>query len=532
MIGRIGSVGRLGLQGGRLPRAWTPAQLPALALWLDAADTSTITLNGSNVSQWNDKSGNGRHVLQATASQQPSYNATGLNGKPTVVFDGVGDILLNQNAGSLGVTNVSMFMVTRYVTAVSEDLAMGIGQTGQNGKIRAFYRASGRSTQGFGGWSRDVNDSSLSVDIGGVHHIFGIVQPSMTGVNLFRDGTAATGNPYPLTNPATSLEPVNFNGFSIGSLQGASVSSYYSNIEISEAILCYDVLSTLDRQRVEGYLAWKWGTEATLPSTHPYRYAPPVVEEPAWDADALDYIGRVQSAEAQNLELSVRVAIDSFVKGCKADGIWTAIKASCILAGARTLTGALVPLVGTAPTNFNFVAGDYNRKTGLIGDGTTKYLDSNRNNNADPQNSNHQAVFVTTAHSAATSIAYIGAAPGAANGATHFGANLSAVPNQLFFRSRSVSPEVIIGAATSTGFIGMNRSGSASFNYRYAGTAASANIASQTPFSGNVLVFNRVTTSPFSNGRLAFYSVGEALDLALLDARVTQLIAEIGTAIP
>jgi hypothetical protein len=84
------------------------------------------------------------------------------------------------------------------------------------------------------------------------------------------------------------------------------------------------------------------------------------------------------------------------VIGCKQDGIWTAIKASCILAGARTLTGALVPLAGTAPTNFNFVDADYNRKTGLVGNGSNKYLNSNRAGNADPQNSFHHAVYGTT----------------------------------------------------------------------------------------------------------------------------------------
>jgi hypothetical protein len=52
---------------------------------------------------------------------------------------------------------------------------------------------------------------------------------------------------------------------------------------------------------------------------------------------------------------------------------------------------------GTAPTNFNFVSGDYNRKTGLVGDGSTKYLDSNRAGNADPQNSFHLSTYSTTA---------------------------------------------------------------------------------------------------------------------------------------
>jgi len=38
--------------------------------------------------------------------------------------------------------------------------------------------------------------------------------------------------------------------------------------------------------------------------------------------------------------------------------------------------------------------------------------------------------------------------------------------------------------------------------------------------------------STATNARLAFYSIGESLDLALLDARVTDLINAIGAAIP
>jgi len=96
----------------------------------------------------------------------------------------------------------------------------------------------------------------------------------------------------------------------------------------------------------------------------------------ALDPDAAAYITAVEgpSADNQALEPAVITAINDFVVGCKADGIWSAIKASCILAGARTLSGALVPLVGTAPTNFNFGSGDYARKTGLIGDGASKSL--------------------------------------------------------------------------------------------------------------------------------------------------------------
>jgi hypothetical protein len=115
----------------------------------------------------------------------------------------------------------------------------------------------------------------------------------------------------------------------------------------------------------------------------------------SFDPDAAAYIAAVEAADTQALETNTRYAINDFVIGCKQDGTWSAIKASCILAGARTLAGALVTLVGTAPTNVNFVSGDYDRKTGLLTNGTTKYLNSNRNNDLDPQNSRHLAVYTT-----------------------------------------------------------------------------------------------------------------------------------------
>jgi hypothetical protein len=55
---------------------WTPADLSDKALWLDAADAGTITLNGSTVSQWDDKSGNSRNFAQATGANQPAYPAS------------------------------------------------------------------------------------------------------------------------------------------------------------------------------------------------------------------------------------------------------------------------------------------------------------------------------------------------------------------------------------------------------------------------------------------------------------------------
>ena len=248
-----------------------------------------------------------------------------------------------------------------------------------------------------------------------------------------------------------------------------------------------------------------------------------------YDPDAQAYITAVETADGQGLEDGVKNAINSFVIGCKADGLWSAIKASCILAGARTLSGALVPLVGTAPTNNNFVYGDYKRKTGLKGNGTNKYLMSGRNNNTDPQDNQHLSVYVSTATTAVGGYPnYIGCGVGN-SGSSCIGRLLT--NGNLFIRSRS---SAYIERSSVAGFLGISRSLSTSYISRVSSTNTTHTRASATPFNTTLGVFQdgaNPTSTTYNDGVIAFYSIGESLSLALLDTRVTALISAYATAI-
>ena len=87
--------------------------------------------------------------------------------------------------------------------------------------------------------------------------------------------------------------------------------------------------------------------------------------------------------------------------------------------------------------------------------------------------------------------------------------------------------------------MGMSRASSTQFTARGAGSTllhSDAPAASGTPTSGALYVLARENNSGvaelYSDARLAFYSIGESLNLALLDARVTTLINAIAAAIP
>jgi hypothetical protein len=243
------------------------------------------------------------------------------------------------------------------------------------------------------------------------------------------------------------------------------------------------------------------------------------------DPDAAIYVAAVEAADGQSLETATKVAIHSFVKGCKADGIWPAIKSSCILSGARTLAGALIPLAGPAPTNVSnlFVADDYNRKTGLKGNGTTKYLNTNRTNESDPATSKHLVVYQTETETRDTTRGAIGVITNC---------ELITTATARFFRANDNQAGLSGLSTFAAGTWGVERSGSNANSYFYGGTLyVGTQVQSSFP-TGNMLIFARDLGGNRSDGRIAFYSIGTSLLLSALNTRLVALFNAFAAAIP
>lgn len=267
-------------------------------------------------------------------------------------------------------------------------------------------------------------------------------------------------------------------------------------------------------------LPWDHTYAANLDACSGYQSVPT-------DPDAIDYLTRVAAADGAAVEVGVAMAVDAFVKGCKADSTWDAIQASCILCGARTLSGALVPLKGDAPTPYNFVEADYNRSgvtPGLLGDGATKYLDTNRASDADGQNDSHWAVFPTVYGTAGQIIGTRFTANAADSNGFYFAQapSISAIRSRAGYDAGTDQSQVVTFAPGE--LVGGSRSSAAGFTKRYNGLSQPATMASHTPDTSSYHVLRREDGANYSDARLAFYSIGSSLDLAALDDRVTNLV--------
>jgi hypothetical protein len=246
------------------------------------------------------------------------------------------------------------------------------------------------------------------------------------------------------------------------------------------------------------------------------------------DPDASAYIDAVALVEDVYTEPGVQRAINDFIIGCKADGIWSAIKASCILAGARTLNGALIPLTGVAPVNNGFAQSDYNRKTGLKGNGSNKWLTYGSNVIFNSTN-RHLFVRVTEPSSLASNSGLAGCNPNAITVFSEMLLSSTAVMRGRPWGGDSVN--VTVGAASTSLAIGRISTNSALSYSSVSGTVSST--SSYQPGGDFLSIFARNPLGAnATNPRIAFYSGGDYANPVLLDIRVTALINAIADAIP
>ena len=250
-------------------QAWSPS-LITTALWLDAADASTITLNGSTVSQWNDKSGNGRNATQATALQQPTYTSNSQNGYGIISFDGSNDNLDISSTTLItsGNSNFGVFAAYKAKVATSGyGTILGNYSTGNfqllfGGQTVAAYLAP---------WGL-YNNASLDLDSGNytqnLNWIISCVRTSglITG---YTNGTTKN-----IVSNIASVYTV-ANTQSVWTVGANTVNGEAGNMDLYELIVINETVSTDTRERIEGYLAYKWGLTANLPNDHPYKNKQP-----------------------------------------------------------------------------------------------------------------------------------------------------------------------------------------------------------------------------------------------------------------
>lgn len=204
-----------------------PSLISGLQIWLDSSDDGSFTYSsGVKVSQWNDRSGNGRHISQGTPANQPSRSGT-RNSLATVLFTAANAEILASANFTVAQPN-TYFSVIKYSNIDANPhvfLSFGGGSAYTNGGNFQLYC-------GGAGLNAGNDDANW--------HYFRH-EPNGVSSTIRKDGTTLiTGN---------------------AGAGGTTKFEIYSDWdgEIAEIFMYDSILSTANRDRVETYLRNKWG---------------------------------------------------------------------------------------------------------------------------------------------------------------------------------------------------------------------------------------------------------------------------------
>ena len=253
---------------------WTPAEITT-ALWLDAADAGTITESSGAVSQWDDKSVEGYSFTQGTSSRRPTILTAELNGLDVFDFDG-GDSLVASNIGigrntsrlkcffvckpDNATTDRRLFNCSTGTSTINAKLLIGVGRT--SGK----FNAGGRRTDG-GSFAESATSASADTSGYSVYMAdFNYGAASLTqDINAAQDSTGVFLDAGSTSD--TDSQRVGIGANTIGD-------NIFFDGKIAEILFVED---DANEDEIWGYLHWRWGLEANLPSGHPYEFGPPTI---------------------------------------------------------------------------------------------------------------------------------------------------------------------------------------------------------------------------------------------------------------
>ena len=239
----------------------SPAIIRGLTMWYDAADRATLTLNGNTVVKWGDKSGKGNHLFPYKTDVAPLYNNGFNNSYPAIMFNGpimVTSPISPSSILSTNGTDSTVFVVfNRSPESAINNVLYGLESEYNTFVLRDPWAGMGTIL--------DIgNETKSRISITNY-------KSGPTIYSITRQGANASMN----MNGSLLGQNTNSSGsignrtqrFCIGGglADGAPFNSY-----IAELIIFNTALSIQQIQQTEGYLAWKWGLNNQLQSSHPF----------------------------------------------------------------------------------------------------------------------------------------------------------------------------------------------------------------------------------------------------------------------
>ena len=233
---------------------FSPTSVAGCQVWLDGADTSSMTFSGSNVTQWNDKSGKAFNATTPAGTVSPPYlpatrevQFVETNSNVLRIAQGFGDALVGTTHSIFFIGRRTVASGYHFFLASTANLSSGI-------MLMIGFRDNNMSTNTYGPEFNSSIPSYTSPDP--VRLYCYEVQSSSLGTHILNG-----------TQIGSSSQNFTLSSFANPEL-GRRYGSAFHTFNLSEMIAFSPALTTTQRQQVESYLAQKWDLSSSLPAGH------------------------------------------------------------------------------------------------------------------------------------------------------------------------------------------------------------------------------------------------------------------------
>ena len=249
-----------------------PRSVPGCCLWLDAADGFAVThpLGNGAVTVWRDKSGLGNSASVANGS--PVWTSNAIGGLPAMYMSNAPRFIGTFSPAVQTTSGLSVFAVaySLQTSGLNHDQRLVSMTSNASGSFFDYDTASGIMPF-------DIQTNNLTTFYNYSTNAANLTNNALSSNQVFAASMVATstkidawynGTPFTTTGTSITSLAINSSAYGVGGGAAWTTEPWYGYI--GEVLIYSNYITDAHRQAVEGYLAWKWGVNANLPTAHAF----------------------------------------------------------------------------------------------------------------------------------------------------------------------------------------------------------------------------------------------------------------------
>jgi hypothetical protein len=258
-------------------KPYDPTKVSGCQVWLDAADRNSLTVSNSVVTLVKNKVDNSSLTPSGSSTSSLTLANSSIGKLQSLFFNNLStyNVWLQGSFGNIstGSSFVVWKALSQKVMPQWSPFFTWYSKSGSTyGSYPAFGYLGGTTNLTIGPYTTFASPNGTpTTQLTANTNYLGFYGWSNTTTSVGLNGATPTSG----TQPSFSGSTTTFLIGQDGDINGPADAWAATNMNLGEILIFNRTITSIERQEIEGYLAWKWGLQGSLPQTHPWKLFPP-----------------------------------------------------------------------------------------------------------------------------------------------------------------------------------------------------------------------------------------------------------------